>query len=165
MSRIWLTGGAIFVAALLIVSIVVALTQGEESFSEGTPERAVQLYLKAVQDEDYEAAYSLLSEELSEGCTVEQFATNAARSGDSLRNNWVSLKETKRLDGSAIVIARVSHISGNGLFGADEYSYDQPYTLKNEDGDWRLTENPWPYYGCPPPSPIPPVQYAPRPGD
>ena len=60
-------------AALLIASVVVALLEREEPLTGGTPEAAVQRYLEAVEDEKLELAFSFLSADLMEHCTVEEF--------------------------------------------------------------------------------------------
>ena len=66
MSRNWLIGGGIFLVALLVASIVIALLEGEETFPEGSTEKAVQDYLRAAEDDDFETAYVFLSAALKE---------------------------------------------------------------------------------------------------
>ena len=56
MAKGWLIGGGIFLALLLAASIIVALVQQEEELPEGTPEAAVQSYLRAIEAEDYQLA-------------------------------------------------------------------------------------------------------------
>ena len=56
MSRAWLLGGAALLSALLIGSVIVALLDEAEPLPEGTPEAAVQRYLKATEDQDYKLA-------------------------------------------------------------------------------------------------------------
>ena len=66
MPRAWLLGGAALLGVLLIGSVAVALLDEAEPLPEGTPEAAVQRYLKAAETEDYQLAYSLLSSTLQE---------------------------------------------------------------------------------------------------
>ena len=45
--------GAAFVGVLIVVAIVLSLLQREQSFEDGTPEKAVQDFLKAYTAEDF----------------------------------------------------------------------------------------------------------------
>ena len=148
MPRMWLIGGAALVAVLLVASIVVALVEQEEALPEGTPERTLQRFLLAVEDEDFRAAYDLLSAQLKQICAFEEFAGTAYGGKAELRNSRVTLEDTRYLDGTALVIARVTRISSSGPFGTSEWSHDEHYRLILEEGEWRFTEYPWPHYGC-----------------
>ncbi|MBM3934761.1 MAG: hypothetical protein FJ319_10750 [SAR202 cluster bacterium] len=169
MSRMWLIGGGIFVAVLLVASIAIALTQKEEVFADGTPERTVQLYLKALEDEDYTEAYGYLGAELRDGCTVDEFARDGAYARSTLGQNRVTLRDTDMVAGAAVVTLRVAYVSSDGLFGSGQYSSDYVYRLRQESGQWRFTEDPqWPFVGCmayrePKPLPVVPVTPTPRP--
>ena len=156
MPKYWLIGGATFVGVLLVASVVVALMQEDVALKEGSPERAVQLYLQAVRDEDFKAAHGFLSEELKKDCTVETMAARDFGRGRELSSSRVTLRDTTYLNDSndsALVIARVTRVRGSGPFGSSESSHEQRYVLSLEDGQWLLAESPWPYYGCPEPSP------------
>ena len=165
MSKIWLIGGGAFVVVLLVAAVAVALTQREEPLTEGTPERTVQQYLTAIQDDDFRVAHDLLSEKLRAECSIEEFASEAyGYRKTELSSSRVTLEDTKHLDGTAVVIARVTQVRGNGPFGTSEYSQRHPYSLTQEEGDWRFSDYPWPHYGCPtrpapvyvlPPTPTP----------
>ncbi len=148
MSKSWLIGGGSFVAVLLLVSIVLALTQTEAVLPEGTPEGAVQRFLKALESQDYKLAYSYLGEKLTEKCAVEDLAARKIWQGRELESSRVTLEETINLDDSAVVVARVNHIRGDGPFGTSESSRDERFTLAKQQGEWRFTRDPWPYYGC-----------------
>ena len=53
MTRWWLIGAAVFLAVLLIASIVLALTSKEAEFAPGTPENAVQTLLRTCRRRRY----------------------------------------------------------------------------------------------------------------
>ena len=148
MSKIWLIGGAAALGALLLASLVIGLTQSEDAFQAGTPEETVQRYLIAAQDEDFKTAHGLLSRELKEDCLIEDFAAEILRDGKDVAESRVTLEDRKDLNGSAVVIARVTRIRGSGPFGTSESSHTQQYTLVQEDGEWRFSHYPWPNYGC-----------------
>jgi hypothetical protein len=158
MPKIWLIGGVVLLTVLVVASIVVGLTRREKPLPEGTPERVVQRFLNAIGDEDLKVAYALLSDELKQACSIEQFAGNTFGRKRDLKNSRVTLKETKHLDGPAIVIARVSSISGSGPFRTSEHAREERFTLVQEEGQWRFSASPWPYYGCGTPD-----IYSPRP--
>ena len=73
MTKWWFIGAAVFLAVLIIASIVLALTSKETEFAPGAPERAVQNFLRAAEDDDIETAYAMLSAELQRKCELKNF--------------------------------------------------------------------------------------------
>ncbi len=159
MSRLWLIGAGVALAALLGASIAVAVLREPASFGDDTPEAAVQLYLSAVADDDFAAAHNLLSSDLKRRCPLAAMVTRLYAKED-LADSRVVLKESTLVDGTAFVTARVTRIRSSGPFGTSESSHEQRYTLVEEDGEWRLDDNMWPSRGCPIPEPAPPVRQA-----
>ena len=153
MPKIWLIGAGSLLAILLVASIIVALVQRVEPLPEGTPERAVQLYLAAVSDGDLEAAQGFLSADLKEQCLIEDLARRSYASKE-LEDSRITLERTETVGGKTIVTARVTRLRSNSPFGSSEYSYDQRYMLVEEDGSWRFSSDPWPYQGCMTPVPV-----------
>ena len=147
MAKRWLVGAAALLVALLVASIVIALLDREEPLPEGTPEAAVQRFLKAYEDEDVETARDLLSEELKEECSVQEFALNLPWR-DRLRDERVTLERTRVVEDTAFVTVRVTTFGGGGPFGASDYAYEQRFALRLEAGQWRFVEHPWPTFGC-----------------
>ena len=168
MSKGWLIGGAVSLAALLIASIAVALTQREEPFTEGTPERAVQRFLGAIEAEDFALAHSLLSDDIQQECQVTDLASGSNSFDQNLKKSRVTLEKTSILDDTAVVVVRVTRFRAGGPFEASEYSYQHSFSLERaSDGQWRIKESAWPFYGkCSRPvskpptpvlTPIPPI--------
>lgn len=147
MTKWWLIGAGGFLAALLIVSIVLALTSRETEFAPGTPEHAVQNLLRAAENDDIEAAYDMLSEELHAKCTLEGFldATGYSFNYEDIR---ATLRETKVVDDITLVDVQATEFYGSGPFDSGESSYNRRYTLRQENGEWKFTEYPWPYDYC-----------------
>jgi hypothetical protein len=148
MSKAWLLGGAVFLGALLLGSVIVALLDEAEPLAEGTPEAAVQRYLTATEDQDYKLAYGLLSATLRDECTLEQFYGGSPAPESRIGDSRITLEETRTVDDTAFVTVRVAHLSGGGPFGTEESSFEHRFTLKREAGEWRLSEYPWPYFQC-----------------
>lgn len=148
MPKIWLIVGGGFLGALLIAAGVVALTEREEPLTEGTPERTVQRFLIALQNEDFKLAHSLLTESQKEDCNVADLITRDRWDLEELGDSRVTLEDTKLLNGSAVVIANVTTIQESGPFGTSERSRRQTYSLIKEEGEWRLERSFWPSLGC-----------------
>ena len=143
----WLAGIAVVVAAVVIVGAVAAASGGRtQSFADGTPERAVQQYLEAVAKRDSAAAMSMLSSDLARRCN--DF------SRDPISNQFregvrATLEETTTRDGTARVQVRIIESYGSAPFSSGESSHSAIFELRQESGEWRFTETPWPLY-CPP---------------
>ena len=148
MTKWWLIGAAAFLAVLLIASIFLALTSRETEFTPGTPERAVQDLLRAAENDDIEAAYGMLSAELQEKCELKNYVDGGRYRFDDDRDIRATLRETKVVDDITFVNVRVTRFYGGGPFDSGESSYNQQFALKQEGGEWKFTEYPWPYDYC-----------------
>ena len=146
MSKAWLIGVTVFVVALAVAGIVVALvTRSGDLLPADSPEGVVQRYLRAMQDRDYDVAYGYLSASSQLSCSLDEFLREA--SYREVRDSHMTLEDTRRLDGTAVVSARVTVFDPGVPFGSSEYSYEQTFQLKLENGAWRVT---WPDYRCAP---------------
>jgi hypothetical protein len=147
MPKYWMIGSGVALGVLLIAAIAVALMRDAVVLPEGSPERAVQLYLQAISEEDFEAAQATLSSELKERCSLEAlYARSYAR--ENLDNSRVAHNTTNLVDDKAIVVFEVTQVSQGGPFDLNEWSHDEHYTLVREEGEWRISASPWPYQGC-----------------
>ena len=145
--RRWLIGGGIFLAVLLAGSVAAALLERDAAFPEGSPEAVVQSYVKAVEEDDWTTAHALLAAELREECPVEELFAN--RSGRDRGDRRITLEETRALGETLLVTVSVSRSRMSGPFGVDQWSYRATYTLAEEEGEWRFSEYPEPFYECP----------------
>ena len=148
MSKWWLIGAAVFLAVLLIASIVLALTSRETEFAPGTPERAVQDLLRAAESDDIEAAYAMLSEELRGKCELKNFADGGRYHSRDDRDIRATLQDTRVVDDITFVNVRVTRFRSSGPFDSGESTYDRRFELTQENGEWKFTEYPWPYDYC-----------------
>lgn len=147
MPKYWMIGSGVALGVLLIAAIVVALLRDAVVLPEGSPERAVQLYLEAISEGDFEAAQATLSSELKERCSLEAlYARSYAK--ENLDDSRVAHNTTNLVDDKAIVVFEVTQSSRGGPFDLDEWSHDEHYTLDREEGEWRISASSWPYQGC-----------------
>ena len=144
MTRWWLIGGGALLGVLLIGSVALALLSGETEFAPGTPERAVQDLLRAAEDDDIETVYAMLSQELRQRCELKNYAVGRVRELEI----FATLRDAKIVDGTTFVNVRITEFYGGGPFGSGESSHDQRFALRQEAGEWKFTEYPWPYAYC-----------------
>ena len=148
MTKWWLIGAAAFLAVLLIVSIVLALTSQEAEFVSGTPEHAVQTLLRAAEGDDLETAYAMLSQELQQKCEIENFADGGRYRSRDDRDIRATLRDTRLVGTTTVVDVQVTRFRNSGPFDTGESTYGRRYDLRQEDGEWKFTEYPWPYDYC-----------------
>lgn len=150
----WLAGAVVLVALLVVFSTVVAFLNRDREpdlLPEGTPGRVVQDYLLAVQREDTDAAYALLSEEARERCDPDALSDGhfmLPRDSFSVR-----LVETETDGDEATVTVDVTQVDAPGdvpLLGGSVSDYEATYRLLREQGEWRLRDHGWPGWSCPP---------------
>ena len=156
MPKYWMIGSGAALGVLLIAAIAIALIRDAVVLPEGSPERAVQLYLEAISEEDFEASREMLSADLKERCTLEAMVSRSF-GRQSLDDSRVTHDTTNYVGDKAIVVFEVTRTSNGGPFGIDEHSRDEHYTLVREDGEWRLSASPWPYQSCAQPVGVPVV--------
>ena len=153
MTKWWLIGAAAILAALLVVSIVLALTSKETEFAPGTPERAVQDLLRSAEGERimnaWVLAYAMLSQELRDKCEITDYAGEWRYRYSDDQDIRATLRDTEPIADTTFVNVQITEFSGGGPFDSREWSHEVQYALRQEDGEWKFTEYPWPYDYCP----------------
>jgi len=157
MPKSWLIGGGVFLGLLVIASIIVTVTEQEKVLPEGSPEAVVQRYLKAVETESFELAHGLLSDELKAECPVEDFFADTGPRGTRFGDDRVTLEATATVGDSVRVTVRITSLHRDGLVGTSESMFEQTFTLRREDSEWRFKDYPWPFFSrCGPFKPVDP---------
>lgn len=142
----WLLGVLAAVAVLIGVAVVVSVTAGGETdFASDTPEGTVQAYLRAIADQDAEAAWAHFSPELQDRCSVST-VRDALRFGP--RDFRAHLGEVVTRNGTTDVFVEVTERYGDGVFGGGESTFEHVFPLSAIEGGWRLVEASWPVW-CP----------------
>lgn len=147
----FLIGIVIGIIALVIVAVVAVLLRtpaSEEYVADDTPAGVVHNYFLAVQNEDYDRAYSYVSDELESKPDLDEFIRNVDTFAGNAQSS-LQIGQTKVNQARAQVDVSITTYRPGGLF--DSNSYSQPGTAYLEeaaDGSgWRLTEFPYPYWG------------------
>ena len=148
MAKVWTIVAAVALALLLVASVVVAVLEREEPFESGTADAAVQDLLRAVEEDELETAYGLLSTELREECSAEQVFSQPLRYRQQFEGNRITLEQTDEVGGATLVTVRISSFQRDGPFGSSENSFLQRYALRQTEGEWRFVEFPWPLFQC-----------------
>lgn len=144
----WLAGIGLFAAVLIIVSVLISvLANDTDLLPADTPEGAVQRYLQALASDDVPEAYEFVSADLKDRCTLEHFLqTTRYERG---RNFSAALSQTTDLGGRMVVSVEITEQGNDGPFGGGQYGFETSFTVTLEEGDWRITEPPWPVNFCP----------------
>lgn len=150
----WLGGIALFAAVLIVVSVLISVfASDDELLPADTPEGAIQRYLQALADNEFTVAYEFVGADLREDCTLEHFIRTTSYLRD--RKFSASLSHTTDVGGKTVVSVEITEQSNSGPFGSGQYSSDSSFTVGLEDGEWRITETPWPIFFCPPNEDLP----------
>ena len=140
--------GVVGLTALIVAAAVVA-GRDAERYPAGSPEAAVQAYVRAVVDDRPDDAVAWFSVDLADRCgfgTVSGF-------GD-VTVTRVVLDRTRLVTGGdgterAEVRVRVTERWG-GPFATDESTFTEIIVLTNDSDGWHIAEPPWPYSDCGP---------------
>ncbi len=131
---------------MLVTSVVTVLSRGDgESLAVGTPERAVQDYLIAIDEGDYATAYGLLTPDLQSNCSRPEFERSIYRRETSPR---VRLDEVTRTSTGAEVTVRITETYSAQPIPS-ESSFTQRFLLEEVGGLWKLSAPSWPTPACP----------------
>ena len=143
MERYWLIGGGTLLGLLLIASVAITVTRGETEFDPGSPEFTVQHYLKALENEDHEAAEGLWSPELRETCSFEAFVLQAGRNFESVSDSRFTLEDTRVVGEMTVVSLAVVRTGGSGIFGPSEWESTYEFGLRKSEGQWLINGHHW----------------------
>jgi hypothetical protein len=137
---ILIIGGAVL--ALIVIAVVAVLAFGspsEEEFPEGTPERALQDYFRALDARDTERAYNMLSDRARLGLSLREFTERTSFFSTDVRDTRIRVRSVS-IDGErATVDLEIERIDHSGLT-IDRWSYERVAPLVQEDGAWKLDE-------------------------
>jgi hypothetical protein len=140
----WLVGlGAVVGVAIVAATLVALIAEDEQTFAEGTPERAVQLYLRAVADGDANAALALLTPEAQQQCAGVPREAITRRDDRALS---ATLERSEPRGANVVVRVRLTERFGDDPFGGGESTQTLQFELTQVAGAWRIVDPAWPLF-------------------
>ena len=145
-------------AVLIAVSVlIVILTAGRaasvQTYPADTPEGTIQRYVQALEDQDYDTAYSYFSSEVQSDLTEREFTDHtsvfAPFPGFAPSERRVSVDRVEERDDRTTIHLSIEEYfdAGFGFFAPGELAYQRPIRLTQEDGAWKIHQ---PLYGLEP---------------
>jgi hypothetical protein len=138
---LWAALGAL--VALVAILLVADAVRGPTVLDPATPEGVVQGYVQQLLEGDRLAARAYLSDALQRRC-----------SSSDVRRAWVpegttvSLGDVDVDGGEARVTVLVRSLAGPERLGGTGEATTETFELVQQDGEWRITGEPWPVYEC-----------------
>ena len=129
----FLTGILIGIALLVVASLAVFFLREDTQvyLPEDSPDAVVHNYILALQEEDFERAYSYLADEEDKPSY-----TNFLRNVITTNNDSVQVGDVEFSKETATVALIFSN-TGGGIF-FDQYEYTETALLIRQDGDWKI---------------------------
>ena len=136
-------GGGI--AALVVVAVLAVVLLGSrevQSFPADTPEGVVQRHLTAVEDEDYETAWSYLSAAVQSDLSMEEYRRAARDYGSYWVGSRRVLFDRSEVDGdrARVWLTVEEYYDGGPFGGASTYRSSREVSLVRDDGAWRIDD-------------------------
>ena len=150
-SNRWLIAFVVSIAVLVFATIALVLSArpGVSLLPENTPEGAVQRFLMAVQDNNYEKAYSYLSLTDEKGAKIsyEQWLTTKPYPYGSSPSSWKAILGKTTVTGErANVEVTVDVFRPSGPFGNAVQSQQVLFQLARSGESWLITSPPYLYW-------------------
>jgi hypothetical protein len=145
----FLIGIVVSIILLVIVAVIVVLVRGqaEEYIADDTPAGVVHNYFLAIQRQDYDKAYSYLSDDLKSKPDLDDFITDVDNFGNRSESS-LKIGESTVNDDRARVEVSITTYHGGGLFDRGSYTnWNTAHLRTTPTGEWRIIEFPYPYWG------------------
>jgi hypothetical protein len=133
---------ALIISVVFVIALILAISSGNsvKNMAKGSPEAAVQQYLKAVIEGRNQEAADFFSS--NNKCTIYDIDRAYIE-----QDAQVSLDKTvKSDDKSAIVYVSIQR--SGGLLLEDPYTESQTFRMIFENSEWKIDGIPWPLYNC-----------------
>lgn len=136
----------LFIILLVGASVGVYLfRQGKQDYSpDTTPENILHNYVLAIQNQDYQRAYSYL-QKTEDTPTFEEFQETFFKQNDTLVDTALQITDSSIQDDQATINLIVLH-GGGDPFGGTWKEYTMAFLVKEAQG-WKITHCPTPYWG------------------
>jgi hypothetical protein len=129
------------VAILAVVAVGLSAAREPDQFPADSPQAALQAYLQAFDDEDYEAAYASFSADVRGQMSLEDFERAATDYHLYATQSRRVLYDGVETDGDERATLRLTvEVSYGDVLFADRYSYPTEVRMVRGDGAWRLDQ-------------------------
>lgn len=135
------------VLLILALAAILLLRGAVQELPATTPAGTVQGFLRALERQQYGAAYDYLSDSMSNKPSREEFARYNADTGayDSTGTR-LRIERESISDASASVVVEVTHYSSDLPPFASEWTTSETFTLRQVGGIWQITSLPYRYW-------------------
>ena len=145
----------IVIGVILLVSVAFAVTllRPKPTYkTDDAPEGVAHNYLLALQQEDFERAYSYISPSLT-GYPIDgsSFMENVKRYSWSFRtgtDTTLAIESAKITGGSAVVTVCETRFYRGGLFDSNQRISTFDMELQLENDEWRITDSDYYFANC-----------------
>ena len=149
-SNRFLLGFGIAITILVAITITLVMTNHQVAplLPENTPDGTVQRFLLALQDHDFQKAYTYLNVvESGRKLTYDDWLQSTSQRFQTSSPAWkVTFGKTSISDDSATVEVIIDIFQPGGLFNIPENTQKDFYQLKRINGKWYITTRPWLYW-------------------
>ncbi len=139
-----LSGIGLFIV-LGIVALFFIDRNGETEYPAGSPEALTQSYLKALEDNDWEKAYSYLSESVKDFRMREAYVNR--KSGGYIQDDAsrrLVLESSEIKDAEAKIVISISTFRSSGPLQTSDYTTRIDFRLRKEGDEWKITSPTYP---------------------
>jgi hypothetical protein len=145
----FLLGIVVGIVLLIVVATVVVLARGpqEDYIADNTPAGVVHNYFLAIQRRDYDKAYGYISDEIEAKPDLDEFIRTVDYPAGQSETSIQIGESTVNADRAQVEIGITTYRGGSLFDSGNDTHYDTAYLHATGDGQWRLTEFPYPYWG------------------
>lgn len=145
----FLSGILIGISVLVLAALILFFVrQGNTQYEdESTPEGVLHNYFLAIQKQDYQRAYSYVADSLRKPTYLQFQQPFISYAGSQVSDTAVQIGKVTEDSTSQTAIAQVSILhSSRDPFGSSYQSQDSA-TLVRQNGAWKISQAPYPYWG------------------
>ncbi|MGA7733300.1 MAG: hypothetical protein WCD37_18720 [Chloroflexia bacterium] len=137
-------------ALFLVAGLAAIFRQPPAELPADSPGGTVQRFYNAILQKDYDSAYLLLSDTMTDKPTQDEFAQHNASQASfnsAQQNGRVRIETDTIRDDTAVVTVSITQFYNDSspFGGSNQYTSTETFTLRKENGGWRITEMPYNY--------------------
>jgi hypothetical protein len=142
----FLIGILAFIGLLVVAALVLFFVRGQaEPVPDDTPEGVVYNYILALQEEDYETAYSYLADKYKKPTLAAFESYFTTQYYDNLSAYAVDIEETHISGARARVELVITRVATDPFSG--EWSETGTVNLLQQGGQWKIESMPYQFWG------------------